>query len=466
MVSGPIDIIMLTHNRLDHLVKAVDALEERTPEPYRLTVVDNASGPDLRNWLVDNRHRFARLILRPSNEHVPAFRHGIAATASNPFVVTDPDVVVPDLEPSWLARMLDLMARHPDFGLLGLGCDEANRPPTLEPEVIDPATLVDGEIVETGVGTIFQFIRREALLTDYRSDAQACTAVKRSGYRAGWSPHVRGVHLGWDDYRLHPGHLLGKREGGIGYPRSYGETGLVERPATLDELALAAPVVAQIRRRGIPDESVLELAWDGPAVGAAIAGCVSVEAAGAEPLPFDVDSAGAVVLKLPPAERAEALVRDACRIAARLVVAVAPLEAFSGRTAADLAPAGWKGWEAPATGDILLELVHASTNDPSLALRLERSVADDRDRWLDLFAAGGFGDGALRMWLWERSEKAVAPARVDFDAARVARWRPDTMTRPPIRRHSAPGRLWLRADLSGRAAVWWAKMRRRFGRST
>jgi hypothetical protein len=465
--NGPIDIIMLTHNRLEHLVATVDALEARTPEPYRLTIVDNASGPDVRNWLADNAHRFERVILRPTNEHVRAFTHGITATTSDPFVVTDPDVVVPELEPSWLARMFDLVERYPDFGLIGVGCDLANRPapPILEPEVIDPGTLVNDEIVETGVGTIFQFIRRDALVTEYRADAQACTAVRRAGYRVGWSPIVRGLHLGWDDFRLYPGHLLSKRDGGQGsYPESYGEVNLIKQPATLHQLALAAPVVAETRRRGIPDASVLELAWEGPMIGATLPASVSVEAPGDGVLPFGDDSAGAVVLKLPPAARSAPLVEEACRIAAELVVAVAPLETFEGRTAADLAPVGWTGSEAPAAADIPLALAAAALDDPELAKKLEGSSAEDRERWLELFAGATFGTGTLRLWIWQRTQPAPAPDAVTYDRSRVSAWQPEALAAPAVRHRGPLARLWQRAALSERAEVWRGRLRRRLKR--
>jgi hypothetical protein len=464
MATTPIDIVMLTHNRLDHLVQAVDALEERTPEPYRLTVVDNASGPEVRNWLAANRRRFAHLILRDANEHVAAFAHGIAVTSSDPFVVTDPDVVVPDLEPSWLAQMLDLLARHPDFGLIGLGCDPSNRPPppVLEPEVIDPRTLVDGEIVETGVGTIFQFIRRDALVTPYRSDAHACTAVKRAGYRAGWSPNIRGLHLGWDDFRRHPGHLLGKRNSNARcYPESYAEIDLLQRPATLEELALAAPVLAEIRRHGIPDAAVLELAFDGPALGAAATACVSVESDGAGRIPLADGSAGAVVLNRPPAASDETLLEDACRVARRLVIAVAPLETFPGRTAADLAPAGWNGREASAVGDLQLTLLR----EPADPRQVEQSVADHRERWIEMLAGATFGESALRLWIWERADTtASTPAQVLYDPARIRRWRPGTLLRPPVSRRGPLRRFWARADVLDRSEVWRARTLRWFQR--
>jgi GT2 family glycosyltransferase len=50
-----IDIVMVTHDRLDYLVATVETLYDRTPEPFRLTVVDNASGPAVRNWLAEVR---------------------------------------------------------------------------------------------------------------------------------------------------------------------------------------------------------------------------------------------------------------------------------------------------------------------------------------------------------------------------------------------------------------------------
>src|SRR6201999_1040853 len=91
-----LDLILLTHNRLAHLVATVDALEERTRSPYRLTIVDNASGPEVRNWLAANRARFHGLVLLAENEFLPALNHAIPETTSDPFIVTDPDLIVPE----------------------------------------------------------------------------------------------------------------------------------------------------------------------------------------------------------------------------------------------------------------------------------------------------------------------------------------------------------------------------------
>jgi hypothetical protein len=460
VTPGATDIIILAHNRLGHLVATVEALERRTPEPIRITIVDNASGPEVRNWLAANRRRFANVILLADNEHVPAFQHGIDATRSDPYVVTDPDVVVPELEPSWLARLHELMRRHGDFGLIGIGLDQANRPEVLEPEHVDPATIVDGEIVEAGVGTVMQMIRRDALVTPYRADWRTCTDVQRAGWRVGWARDIRGLHLGWDDHQLHPAHLASKHNR-YGF---YRELGLIRRAPTLTELALAAPAVAVTRAEEVADAAVLELTWSSPAVGAALPVSVCVERPDPGALPFDDLAAGAVVLMDPPAGSGRELVSEAARVAARVVVAVAGLGSFDARTAAELAPSGWTGAEAPGPGDVPLALARAADADRELAGGLGAGALEDRERWLRLFAQGAFGVGARRLWIWRRDAPAPAPEVVRADPAMVQPWRAGLAAPPPARRKGPLRRLWERADLVDRARVQVA-LRRRAGRA-
>jgi Glycosyl transferase family 2 len=456
------DIIMLTHNRLEHLVATVDALEQRTQAPYRLTIVDNASGPDVRNWLSSERHRFHRVILRPVNEFLRSLNVGIAETVSDPFMVTDPDLIVPELEPCWLTRLHTLMARHPDFGLLGVGLDQSNLPSVQEPEQIDASEIVDGEIVERPVGSVLTLIRRDALVAPYETDWATCQSVERAGYRYGWAPEVRAYHLGWDDYRLYPSHLASKLKYG-----EYREVNLIERPPTLPELALAGPVVAVTRERGIPDGSVLELTWARPAVAAALPQAVGVERPDPADLPFADASAGAVVLVDPP-PGAEALVHEATRVAARAVIAVASLEAFDARSAAELAPPGWKGREAAGPGDVSLALAESAGSN-GLAERLGVSTVEDRERWLTLFAAGAFGAGRRRLWIWERLDDRTAPPvpeTVRYDHARVSPWQP--LAVPPTPPHRSLGtRLRERAARELRLAAEVARIRAaRLSRST
>jgi hypothetical protein len=424
------DIVMLTHNRLEHLVATVDALETRTRAPYRLTIVDNASDPELRNWLSANEHRFHQVIRRPRNEFLPALNHGIEATASDPFMVTDPDLVVPDLDPCWLSRMHDILDRHPDFGLLGIGLDQSNLPSVQAPESIDPSEIVDGEIVERPVGSVLTLIRRNALRSSYETDWRTCQSVARAGYRYGWTPEIRAHHLGWDDYRLYPAHLANKLQYG-----EYREVKLMARPPTLPELALAGPLLATTRELDVPDASVLELTWSEPAIAAASPSATAVRRPDPRQLRLNDTAAGAVVLVDPPARHAASLLATAVRAATTAVIAVASLEDLGGRSAAELAPAGWTGREAPGPGDLPLALADAAAANPALVQRLGVSTLDDREHWLSLFAAGAFGGGARRLWIWEPAGGGTAPppAAVRLDP-RLERWQAVAVTPTPPHR--------------------------------
>jgi glycosyl transferase family 2 len=433
----PVDIVLLSYNRLDYLVRTVDALFERTPEPFRLTVVDNASSSEVRNWLWANRDRFHRLILHPANEHIAGFQRGIEATASDPFVLAEPDLIVPDLQPSWLARLRALMDRHPDFGLIGVGLDRANRPAVLGPETFEASAVVDGEIVEGNVGIWFQMIRRAALRVPYVKDSAACMAIRDAGFRVGWTPGIRAFHLGWDDHWLHPMHLVSKNELPSPYPY-YREVELVGRPPALEELARAAPVVAQLRQAGVRDEAVLELAWDAPVVGPALNGVTTLHPPPGS-LSLDDGAAGAVVLVAPPPELVTNLLADAARVAMRAIVAVGPLSTFGGRAAAELAPAGWTGREVAGVGHLPLELARRGDELPSMTTHLRYTTLEHREGWLSLFGAATIPpETDERLFVFTADHAAAVPDRVVI-GQELVRWEPPPR---PVPRPQPPSWRW------------------------
>lgn len=424
----PVDIVLLSYNRLDYLVRTVDTLFERTPEPFRLTIVDNASSSDVRNWLAANRGRFHQLILQPVNEHIAGFQRGIEATTSDPFVLAEPDLLVPALDPSWLARLRAIMDRHPDFGLIGVGLDHTNRPSVFGPETFAEEELVDGEIVEGNVGIWFQMIRRDALRVRYVKDSAACMAIRQAGYRVGWTPAIRALHLGWDDYRLHPAHLASKNELPSPYPY-YHEVELIGRPPALAEVARAAPLIAELRKARVPDEAVLEIAWADPVVGSVL------DATTLHPPPpelgFADAAAGAVVLVTPPPELAERALAEALRVASSLVAVVGPLTSFGGRSAAQLAPPGWSGREVAGVGVVPLELARSGDELPLMATHHRYTTLEDRERWLSLFARAAIPpETDERLFVFEAERAAPSPARVKVTDTLV-RWRPPPLPAPP-----------------------------------
>jgi hypothetical protein len=176
---------------------------------------------------------------------------------------------------------------------------------------------------------------------------------------------------------------------------------------------------------------VLELTWDGPAVAAALPDAVAVEHPDPADLPFADAAAGAVVLVDPP-RGSDELVREATRVAARLVIAVAGLDAFDARTAAELAPDGWHGREATGPSDVSIALAESASRN-GLAAQLGVSTVENRERWLSLFAEGAFGAGRRRLWIWEPVDPRPTPATVQCDPARVSPWSPAVI--PPSRPH-------------------------------
>jgi hypothetical protein len=203
---------------------------------------------------------------------------------------------------------------------------------------------------------------------------------------------------------------------------------------------------------------VLELTWSGPAVAAAVPEAVCVEAPDPGELPFADGAAAAVVLTDPPAAAGAGAVAEATRVATALVVAVAPLDAFDGQTAADMAPAGWTGSEAAGPGDIPLSLAAAADADTALAATLGPAALQDREQWLALFARGAFGSGHRRLWIWRRDQPAPAPERVQVDP-RVQVWQAVAAPMPAPPRVGLLVRLWKRADLLERARVYAAVRR-------
>ncbi|MEB3188441.1 MAG: glycosyltransferase [bacterium] len=205
-----IDIVLLTHNRRQYLEQTVEALFARTRHPFRLTIVDNASDPDLQAYLDTLRPRLHRLIRNPENRWTQAFTQGIALTRSDPFVVSDPDVIVPDMSGCWLTRMLEHMAAHPDMGVLALNLDPANKPPALPDVYLGDKIPLGDSIMVCNVGTVFQFIRRRFFVPPYTTDWETVAAVRARGGLTGFARDVVGYHLGWDEERDYPEHLVKK----------------------------------------------------------------------------------------------------------------------------------------------------------------------------------------------------------------------------------------------------------------
>lgn len=214
-----IDIVLLTHNRLDYLRQTVDTLYARTSHPFRLLIVDNASDADVQEYLSANRSRFHRVIRNPENRWTQAFTQGIALTRSDPFIVSDPDILVPDLTPCWLERQLELMGRHPEMGMVALNLDASNKPARLPDVYVSEKAPHGPDLTLSYVGTVMQTIRRAYFLPPYTTDWHAVEAIRGRGGLVGFANHLVAYHLGWNEDRDYPEHLVKKHQY---FNRAYG----------------------------------------------------------------------------------------------------------------------------------------------------------------------------------------------------------------------------------------------------
>jgi glycosyltransferase involved in cell wall biosynthesis len=431
-VSNPVDVIVLTYNRADYLAEMVDALEQRTHWPYRLTAVDNASGPETRQWLRRNRARFHRIIWNRVNEHLAAHQRGIEATTSELFVLSDADLLPhpPTTDGCWLTRLVALAGRHPDFGMIAARLDSVTEARNGR---LEPAALVDGELLETPTGMWLALMRRTALRVPFISDGITAYALRRRGYRVGVASGVMCTHLGDRDPQRHPDYLARKRSGlGVTYP-AYSELSRSGRPPRLRELAIAAPVLAALERHAIEPADVVELSasrWPVlPAADPRVEACVRGRAVAQARCTYSerppLHAGGARAVAVACAQRHdERLLADACASAAEWVV-------LATRETIPLLPAGWSIVdERPGPHPMWWRLAaHASRGRWSRALR--HSTVEHREGWLRTLRAACFGDEpAFRVYVLRRTEPL---------GAATERWR-DTATaaRPPAWRAPTP----------------------------
>lgn len=118
----PIDIVMVTYNRLEFTLKAISHIKERTKTPYRLIVVDNNSTDGSVKYLVKLKQEgvIGHLILLEENYGIHmAKNYGLALVRSHPYYIdTDNDLLCQDTDPDWIAQLTALMDKNPDYGAI------------------------------------------------------------------------------------------------------------------------------------------------------------------------------------------------------------------------------------------------------------------------------------------------------------------------------------------------------------
>ncbi len=207
----PIDIVFLTHNRLNYFFGTIDALIKNTRYPYRIIVVDNASNEKFGTYLKQAEILFDKIIFNDKNEWTKAFQKGIDYSESDPFIVSDPDILVPNLEGKcWLERIVNLHEKYPEIGLLALNLDASNKPVKMPDVYIGEKQPYNDEIVLANVGTVMQSIKRKYFDFPYETDWETCERIRQNGGKVGFAKNIVAYHLGWNEEKDYPDYMVEK----------------------------------------------------------------------------------------------------------------------------------------------------------------------------------------------------------------------------------------------------------------
>jgi len=228
-----IDIVTLTHNRMQFAAATIWSIINYTDYPYRIIVVDNGSTDGTREWLIKMKDMgfIHELVLNDKNLGIAEAKNQGMALVNwdcGYAVLTDSDIVLPLLDPSWMRLMFESMVRHPKLGMLSCNLDPVNHNPATHAWWYDHQQRNlkkdDVALVPTGFHMtivpkdIFEDIKKEingqAFWGDSlygEVDAHYRESVGRMGYWVGVQTQVSAIHLGWMDKRFFSEYDLMKR---------------------------------------------------------------------------------------------------------------------------------------------------------------------------------------------------------------------------------------------------------------
>lgn len=194
------DVVITTYNRLGLLTRTLAYFWERTASPYHLQVIDDAStegnGAYLRGLQAEGK--ISRVRIHTRTVGIPSHLRSLARiTTSDPLIFSDDDILVPKLEPDWLARGLAAMEKWTKLGMLALNTPGCN------------VRHSRGDVVPAGEVTFcrnvpgsFCFVRRAVLKSCTPPDGAPspvkfmCKRATDEGWKVGYLTEVYAQHTG------------------------------------------------------------------------------------------------------------------------------------------------------------------------------------------------------------------------------------------------------------------------------
>lgn len=197
------NIYITSWNRPDFTFKTISLIKERTKIPISINVFDNGSLIETQKLLFEalNKDYISTLFLSNKNTgtlYNKIIFHAMQEYNDKFYVVTDNDVLPPELDVCWLTQMLTIMQNYPKIGLLAL---------QLPPQVFQVPLGYNNDVVYCKyVGNTFKLVRKEAmneiipLLEQkkivYGDDSLVSNLMYQIGYEVAFTRNIWCLHIG------------------------------------------------------------------------------------------------------------------------------------------------------------------------------------------------------------------------------------------------------------------------------
>jgi len=205
-----IDIAMLSCNKSRLTRTSIEEIARRTRTPYRLLVLDNGSVDSsvdmLQEWDLNG----------PSGHHAYCAKQNkgvhwghnwlLNNVQSEPYYIcTDSDIVPQNSDPDWLAQLIDLADRHPEYASISCRIhafigDSAQAMFKNAPEVVERGWMGAWlRIMRTEVVREVGGWNRKRIAPERNNEEKFIgRALRAAGWKMGVARNIRCIHL-WGD---------------------------------------------------------------------------------------------------------------------------------------------------------------------------------------------------------------------------------------------------------------------------
>lgn len=220
-----IPIYLLTYKRPEYLFCTLDNLTKNTVYPHKVFVGTQDRSEETKrilNIFKENRKSIDDWCYQRDKD----FRKnrdrliGKFNIKNDYFVITDDDIL---FEKWWLAKMVALMEKYADFGMIGCELDEVDMPDRSNPltprrkknkMIWTRRNRYDNELDETESVAVPMVSRQKLYkkIGEYYRDHNYSIELKKRGYKVGLAKNVKARHLGQNIFYDYPNNYLNAGE--------------------------------------------------------------------------------------------------------------------------------------------------------------------------------------------------------------------------------------------------------------